>query len=252
MMREEITLLTIIEDDSRASMYELLMREAGVEVVHAEGALHALTQLERLSIDAVVCEALMEDMTGEEFEAVLAEDDRTRAVPVFILPDAAALSADSRDLAKPVPCGPLLLMRVLGHLEADAATFPEVVNPAAKAQLQGDLSVFQLPELLNWVSEMRLHGHWVVKVQDAQEHTRSAHLYMKDGNLAYAEFAGLLGRKAMFALMRAITMHSRASFRFLRMERALPLAPSDLKQSTARLLIELAVDLDHMQAGHLH
>lgn len=246
-----ITLLTIIEDDSRASMYELLMREAGVEVVHAEGALHALTQLERLSIDAVVCEALMEDMTGEEFQAVLAEDDRTREVPVFILPDSVALSGDS-DFEKPAPCGPVLLTRVLGHLKADAGTFPEAMNPAARAQLQGDLSVFQLPELLNWVSEMRLHGHWVVKVQDAKGNRRSAHLYMKDGNLAYAEFAGFLGRKAMFALMRAITAHSQASFRFLRMERALPLVPSDLKQSTARLLIELAVDLDHMQAGHAH
>lgn len=243
------TLLTILDDDVRASMYESLMREAGVDVVHADGALHALTQLERVPVDAIICDAHMEDMSGEDFKAVAAEESHTAGVPVFILPDSEAL-AGQLDLSTPAPSGPQLLMRVLGHLQTDAARFPEPMNPAAKAQLQGDLNTFSLPELLDWVAEMRLHGHWLINVQDDSENVRSAHLYMKDGNLIYAEYAGLMGKAAMFALMRAVNQQKLASFRFLRMERPLILVPTDLRQSTSRLLMELAVDLDHLQVGH--
>lgn len=243
------TLLTILDDDSRASMYETLMREAGVEVIHAEGALHALTQLERVPVDAIICDPHMEDMTGEDFKAVVAEEAHTASVPVFILPDSGVLSGQ-QGLETSAPSGPQLLTRVLGHLQTDAALFPAPMNPAAKAQLQGDLATFSLPELLNWVSEMRLHGHWLVTVQDSPGNTRSAHLFMKDGTLVYAEYAGLIGKAGLFALMRAIEQQPQATFRFLQLERPLILAPSDLGHSTARLLMELAVDLDHLQVGH--
>lgn len=246
------TLLTIIEDESRASMYELLMRKAGIEVVHADGALHALTQLERLTIDALICEADMEDMTGEELRAVIAEDSKMAHVPIFILPNPNFLAGKS-SLEDTAPAGPQLLKHVLDRLGINEGIMPEIIQSEAEAQLEGDLSIFQLPELLNWVAEMRLQGHWMVCVEDKQGDTRMAHLYMKTGgDVVYAEYAGLVGRAALFALMRAIQIHPKATFRFIKKEQALPLCPSDLTKSTARLLIELAVELDHMQASHPH
>lgn len=48
-------------------MYEHLSSQVGVQVVHAEGALHALTQLERTRVDAITFDAVTPDMTGAEF-----------------------------------------------------------------------------------------------------------------------------------------------------------------------------------------
>lgn len=245
------TLLTILDDDARASMYESLMREAGVQVIHAEGALHALTQLERVPVDAIICDAQMEDMSGEDFKAVVAEEAHTAGVPVFILPDSEALSGQM-DFSVSAPTGPQLLTRALGHLQVDASNFPAPMNPAARAQLQGDLNTFSLPDLLNWVAEMRMNGHWLISVEDTPGNLRGGHLYMRDGNVIYAEYAGLMGKGAMFAMLRAIDHQPKSSFRFLKVDHPLPLAPSDLKQSTSRLLMELAVDLDHLSANHAH
>ncbi len=241
------TILTIIKDPARAQMYEHLAQQAGANIIHADGALHALTQVERAQIDVVICDAQMDDMSGEEFRMVVHEEIQTSLVPVFILPDPAQLHSQS-SLAAPAPCGPEILRQVLQVIGLQPGEFPVPMNTALPAQLQGDLEQFALAELLNWVSEMNFHGHWIVEIHDDSGRTRCAHLLMQGGKLVYADYAGLSGKAAVFATLRAIQQHARTLFRFYKIAEYLPVQSSDMKTSTSRLLIELAVDLDHLSA----
>ena len=243
------TILTIVKDPARAQMYEALARYAGANIIHADDALYALTQVERSSIDIVICEAQMENMSGEEFRMVVQEEIKTSLVPVFILPDPEELSG-KRDLAQDAPSGPELLRKVLQVIGIDPRFFPPYMDQDAPAQLQGDLGQFSLPEFLNWVSEMGFHGHWLVTVGDEAGHKRTAHLLMDTGNIVYAEYAGRTGKGALFCLLRAIYQHPEASFRFYKTEDHPQIRSADMQKTTPRLLMELAVDLDHLSAQH--
>lgn len=243
------TVLTIMADPVRTAMYDALARRAGVQLISAEGALHALTQLERTPVDAIICDAHMDEMSGEEFRAVTEQEEHTSAVPVFILPDSEALSGQ-QGLGVPAYTGPELLSLVLTHLERDEGSFPVPMNPQQAPQLQGDLDAFTLTEFLNWVAEMKFNGHWIITLQDAEQRERSAHLFMQNGNVVYVEFGGLVGKGALFWLLRSIEQFS-AAFRFYKTDLTLPLRSEDLKLSTPRLLMELAVAMDNLTApGH--
>lgn len=238
------TLLTILADPSRAAMYDALAKRTGVHMISAEGALYALTQLERTPVDAIICDARMEDMTGEEFRAVIEQEGQAGNVPVFVLPDSEAL-AGAHDLSAPAYCGPELLSLVFGHLEIDEKRFPAPMSEHHKPQLQGDLDSFGLGEFLNWVAEMKFHGHWLIGLKDQGGAERCAHLFMQSGNIVYVEYAGLVGKGALFALLRNQERFPQATFRFYKTDETLALRAADLKQPTSRLLMELAVALDN-------
>lgn len=243
------TVLTIMSDPARVQMYDHLARYAGANTLHADGALHALTQLERSPTDVVICEAQMDDMSGEEFRMVVQEEAKTSLVPVFILPDPEQLSGQL-DLGVPALCGPEVLRQALQVIGLSPERFAPPMNTEHKPQLQGDLDQFALPDFLNWVSEMQFHGHWLVTVADAANHERTAHLLMERGNVSYAEFAGHTGKAAMFSLLRTIHQQPRTAFQFFKTEEHLNLVSEDLRKSTARLLMELAVDMDHLSVQH--
>lgn len=241
------TLLTIISDPVRTAMYDTLAKQAGVHLIAAEGALHALTQLERTPVDAIICDAHMDEMSGEEFRLLVEQEEHTQGVPVFLLADHEALSGQST-LSLPAYCGPELLSLVLGHLEIEERRYPVPMSESLKPQLQGDLDAFTLSEFLNWVAEMRFNGHWLINLRDGEGHERSAHLFMQGGNIVYVEYAGLVGKGALFALLRILERFPNASFRFYKTDLTLPLRSVDLKLPTQRLLMELAVALDNISA----
>lgn len=250
-----LSLLTIVDDSPRAFMYENLAQEVGVNIFHSEGALHALTQLERIPVGAVICDHQMADMTGAEFNSVVAEETDGK-VPVFVLPNPDDFTP-SGILKSNDKYGPELLKDVLTALGIPKHQFPVPMNETAKAQLTGDLDQFALPDLLNWVAEMRFNGHWLIDVhqnvhEDHQSQSQGCHMVMEDGRVRYAEFAGQTGKVAMFALLRAIEEYPKTTFEFFKIKDSVQVSAGDLNQTTQRLLMELAVDMDHEQQSHLH
>lgn len=242
------TLLTILADPVRTAMYDSLAKRAGVHMISAEGALHALTQLERTPVDAIICDAQMDEMNGEDFRLLAEQEERTRHVPVFILADNDALSGQ-RSLSTPAYCGPELLKLVFQHLEIDEQRYPVPLNTRQGPQLQGDLDAFTLSEFLNWVAEMRFNGHWLISLRDGEGGERCAHMFMQGGNLVYVEYAGLVGKGALFSLLRSLERFPHATFRFYKTDTTLSLRSSDLKLPTQRLLMELAVAMDNYSHG---
>ncbi|SEJ34490.1 protein of unknown function [Deinococcus reticulitermitis] len=245
-------LLTILSDPARAAVYEALARGAGVEVLHAEGALHALTRLERTPVAAIMCDAEMEDMSGEEFREVVAAEQHSRDVPVYVVPTRHEVGGPGEGHSGLHP-----LTSVLRGLGVRDEALPAPLQPGASAHLQGDLSQFNLPEFLNWVAEMRFSGHWLVTVAGDPAGTPGllGHLVMRAGQLIYAECCGAgsnghTGKAALFALLRRAERRQDATFRFYRTDLATDIRSPDLDQPTPRLLMELAVELDHYAAAH--
>ena len=244
-----LPILTILNDPGRAAMYRHLAAEAGVPTIEAEGALHALTQLERTPVAAIICDAEMEDMSGEDFREVVRAEGRSGGVPVYVLPPVPGTGAPAQGAA--LPTGPQLLSEVLTELGLPPGRLPVPLR-AGTAHLQGDLSQFSLPEFLNWVAEMRFSGHWLVTVSSRRGagHPLTGHLVMREGDLVYAECGGHTGKAAVFALLSAIEEYHDAIFHFYRTDPPGDVRSADLRTTTPRLLIELAVELDHQAAGH--
>ena len=246
-----LPILTILNAPDRAAMYRHLAGQAGVPIIEAEGALHALTQLERIPVAAIICDAQMEDMSGEDFREVIFAEESTHDVPVYVLPPAPEAGTRNRTV-EALPTGPQVLAEVLTELGLPPARLPVPLRAGAPAHLHGDLSQFSLPEFLNWVAEMRFSGHWLVTVSSRQGAAQplAGHLVMRGGDLVYAECGGHSGKAAVFTLLQAIEEYRDAIFHFYLAEAPDDVRSPDLHAATPRLLIELAVDLDHHAAGH--
>lgn len=227
-------LLTILRDPARAALYAALARQAGLDVLEADGGLPALTQLERIPVAAVVCDAELSDMSGAEFAEVLAETFPDRAPPLHLLREGGDMQTT-----------PEMFRQILRSIDLSPHQLGAPLCEEAPSQLQGQLVDFPLGDLLAWVGEMRLHGHWTVDL-GTELFSPGAYLLMDSGDVVYAEYAGLSGKAAVASLMRAVEKIEHAGFRFC--AAAAPLAVprmTDLQLSTSRLLLEVAVDLDH-------
>lgn len=89
-------LLIMPEGGRRAGLAEFA-RLAGAVVHEADGALPALTHLERLRPDAIVCDARLEDMDGAELHGVVRSDPAFEDTVFALL--GGELPASARDLA---------------------------------------------------------------------------------------------------------------------------------------------------------
>lgn len=241
-----LSVLTVLNDASRAAMYSHLAELAGVTVIQADGALHALTQLERTPVDAIICDAQMTDMSGAEFRSILEDDAHTGGLPIYLIGDdehgAPGRATNS--------AGPQVLAEALEALGVDDSAYPLPLRTTARPQLSGQLEPFSLSEFLNWAAELSCSGHWLITVSAAGQLPCGGHLTMHEGRLTYAEFAGRAGRGAVLELLRR-SEQGGGQFRFYHCPTLPPGRQPDLAAPTNRLLMELAVDLDETSA-HPH
>lgn len=245
----ERSVLTVLNSPERAAMYGHLAAQMNIQTIHAEGALHALTQLERTPVDAIICDAQMPDMTGAEFCSVVAGDGASSRLPVYLIPSPPDETGDHRFLT--LPAGPEVLARAFRQLGLDMAHSPVPMNTRVTPELGGHLGTFGLPEFLGWVGELEFSGHWLVTTRPDGGSQRSAHLAMNRGRIVYAEFGGLSGKQAILSLLRFIERYGATEFSFYRAPEMQLHGTGEFTQSTARLLIELAVELDESGA-HTH
>jgi CheY-like chemotaxis protein len=101
------TILLIMSDPARERTMSAYLQLVGADVQSASSALQALTQLERLLPDAIVCDAQLEDMSGLELLEIV-RSERCYDDVVFLLLGAPEDDEFGlRDLALPHhPTGP--------------------------------------------------------------------------------------------------------------------------------------------------
>lgn len=234
-------IVVLMPDSARARLICRLIELAGAQAHLVDGALMALTELERSTVDAVICSEDAGDMSGEDFRNILRYEPATRLTPVYLLTPRAGrqhAEAPNYDVAPETSTLELVrqVMRQLGDVPA------RLPCPTTTGDLHGEMAELGLTELIAWVSEMELSGHWLVEAQD-----RQGYLMMHGGNVTYAEFGGYGGRAALLELLDHAGQDPHSRFRFCRAELPGP-PPRNIEERTERLLMEVTVDLDHRYA----
>lgn len=79
------TILLVDEDEIFRTVYARALEVAGYEIVHADGATTALTQLDELDIDAVVSEVLLPGKNGLKLLKDIRMRTQSNAKPIILL-----------------------------------------------------------------------------------------------------------------------------------------------------------------------
>lgn len=79
------TILLVDEDEIFRAVYARALEAAGYEIVHADGATAALTQLDELDIDAVVSEVLLPGKNGLKLLKDIRVRTQSNAKPIILL-----------------------------------------------------------------------------------------------------------------------------------------------------------------------
>ncbi|WP_261665387.1 DUF4388 domain-containing protein [Deinococcus sp. Marseille-Q6407] len=245
-------IFVLVPNPARAQLIRRLVEAAGAHAHLSDGALPALTELERTPADAVICAEDAGDMSGEDFRNILRFEPATRDTPVYLLTaQAGEQHTEPPNYDLPPETGTVALVRqVLSDLGVDPS--PALPCDDSPGDLHGGVGDpgaggLGLPELLSWVAAMELDGHWLIDTGAGQE----GYLLMQGGDVAYAEFGEYSGRQALLELLDLAEQDSGSHFRFCRAELPPDLAEPDarnIEERTERLLMEVAVDLDHRHA----
>lgn len=78
-------ILLVDEDEIFRTVYARALEAAGYEIVHADGATAALTQLDELDIDAVVSEVLLPGKNGLKLLKDIRVRTQSNAKPIILL-----------------------------------------------------------------------------------------------------------------------------------------------------------------------
>lgn len=237
-MSDELVLLAL-SDPSREAAYSMVLEGAGVAVEQAEGGLHALTQVERLPVAAVMCDAELNDMSGTDLWATLRADPNTTRVPFFLIGEEQPgdFGPPHDHLLVPGLSGPCMLRRMLQQLGAPAPTVPPLAEKHG-IHLKGEFNVLSLFEMLGWLGEIGQSGHLMVNAAAG-----NAHFMYQSGQLSYGECNLQVGNEAVLQAM----MHTRSedSFAFYAQDLGSRPLPQNISEPTQSLLVSLAVELDH-------
>ncbi|MDO4263478.1 MAG: DUF4388 domain-containing protein [Deinococcus sp.] len=236
-------ILVLISDPARAALISSLIGAAGAHAHLSDGALPALTELERSEVDAVICSEDAGDMTGEDFRNILRYEPATRLTPVYLLTSQAGqqhAEPPNYDVEPGISTLDLVQM-VLDQI--GVAPGPGLPCDTSPGDLRGQMHEVGLAELISWVAEMELSGHWLIETQG-----RQGYLLMQRGDVTYAEFGGHGGHAALLELLDRVGNDPESRFRFCSSELPGGPAPRNIEERTERLLMEVTVDLDHRHA----
>lgn len=237
-----MNLLIAIANPERARLQALLAEQAGVQAVVAGGGLYALTQLERGRPDAIICDDDLGDLRGEELFDIVRSDPATAWVPFYLLADEAPQNFIG-------PLNRLLSPRftsqqVLEAVLRQAAPGRQPLDGTRDVQLRGTLEIISLFDLVVSLNQMRKGGQLLVGIGYDQ-----AQFMLREGEVVMTEFRGVSGEQAFSDAFVATETAPTAGFSFHALSpQTLTQLPGSISKPTSRLLMEVAVHLDHMRA----
>lgn len=233
-------IFVLVPNLARAQLIRQLLELGGVHAHLSDGALPALTELERSAVDAVICAEDTGDMPGEDFRNILRYDPNTRLTPVFLLTD----TPEERPVVPPnfnIPkgVGTLELVKLVLN-EVGVSPLPSFLSQEEEGDLRGGVADVGLSELLTWVAEQEMDGHWQIDTGG-----KAGYLLMRRGDITYAEFGEYLGRDAVLEILDQLVLNPESKFRFSQASLPTGPQPRNIEERTERLLMEVTVDLDH-------
>jgi len=243
-------LLLVIPDDLRRTVLAALAAAEGIDVITASGSLQALTQLERNHPDLILCDGQPGDLSAQEFYEIVRSELTTSCTPLLLITDQPLSWLDPLcDLSASHTRTSLELLQLLGasfNHDPFGLTAPTPVPD--EAQMSGTLERMSLFDLLVSLNQARQTGRLVLKIG-----TYQALLYLLDGEIQHAEYQGQFGSEALTRTLSATEPAPTSTFSLTVVPDSLfQQLPTTLPLPTSRLLLELAVQLDHLRMESTH
>ncbi len=241
-----------------ASLHERFEKRFGaeLEIQNAEGALYALTMLERDTPDLIISSKDLGDMSGLDFHEIVRDDSSAKDVAFILLdPDAQQLASSSSDKFLEERAHPADILKAAfellianGHIREDRQMPRNQLRSTLQrndAKVSGTLEVFTLFDLVVSLTQKENSGKLYVLLGD----TESA-MFFEKGRFVHAEFEGMIGEQAVIRIFAEADKYKDAEFYFEPSE--LPKNSTTIHATVQELLLKVAVELDHEREAALH
>ncbi len=228
--------LLVLADPVRRATVSVLLQAAGLPVLAAEGGLHALTQIERVRPAAILTDDAPGDLSAEELHEIVRSEPDTASLPFLLLSERTPgwLNTPQDRALEPWRSSSELA-------DALASALPGAPGAPRPVQLHGTLESVGLFELAGTISAMRKTG--CLGVRHAE---RESLIMLRGGDITHGEYSGVHGEDALLRTFSAVHNAPQAHFHFERLPTELgERVPQTIHTPTERLLLELAVHLDH-------
>lgn len=243
-------LLLVLPDGVRRQSVAVLAHSEGLEVTSASSSLQALTQLERNTPDVIICDGRPGDLSAVEFHEIVRSEPGTEKTPLLLVADTppswldrrldvyVPRSSTSRELVS-------IMMETTLRLNQDPFRLQPLQAAPDSAQMRGTLEIMNLFDLLISFNQMRKTGRIIVNVGNTE-----ALIYLQAGEVRHAEYGGANGEAALKQAFAETDLSPTSSFGFAgASEELVASLPLSIPSATSRLLLEIAVHLDHIRSS---
>ena len=201
------TVLLIMSDSERARRIAGYLNLAGADVQVAGSALEALTQLERLLPEVIVCDAQLEDMSGLDLLEILRSEHQYDNVVFLLLGGEEMATFGLRDAAIPGEPAPIDILRELRLILSVGAL---------QNRVDGSLATLDLEEVLQALGQSRSSGRLRITVLSSD-----VDLWLDAGKVQHARYGLEIGDSALKAIVEGTRIILNADYAF---------EPSDLRE----------------------
>ena len=192
-----------------------------------------------------MCAEQLDDGAGAQLHAFVRARPEFARVAFALLSEGgrAPFPLSARDLALDAALPTEELWRRLAPL---AGTREEGAPDAGRgAQMRGEIAALGLFELLGSLQQTRKTGQLTLHLGELD-----ADLFLQHGEVAHVEYLGLYGEAAFLRAVDAANQAEQAEFTFETLSPGeVSALPRTVERTTERLLLEIAVRLDHARAG---
>jgi CheY-like chemotaxis protein len=239
-----MNVLLAISNPAYAAQLSGACQHAGYATQVIAGGLFALTLLERMKPDVVISDSELEDMSGQDFYEIVRSDTSLDTVR-FILLDTGAL-VEKGDATLPAQSPIPTVMQTVAHLLSQQFPKREGVleSPSTRAHqhMSGTLEIITLYDLIvSLTQNNRSSKLWLTFPDEAL-------IVTYEGQVIHAMFRQKIGMSALLEIFRQNEQTNSAGFVVETLESAdIPKVPRTIHKPVSQLLLEIAVELDHLR-----
>ena len=256
-----VKVLTVMSDAAFATtLQERFSQRFGDELSlqHAQGALYALTMLERDTPHLIISGKDLGDMSGLDFYEIVRDDTSAKDVAFILLdPDAKQLASSHLNKFLEERAHPADILRAAfellianGHIREDRQVPRHRLRSTLHrndAKVSGTLEVFTLFDLVVSLTQKENSGRLYVLLGDTE-----TVMFFEKGRFVHAEYEAIIGEDAVVRIFAEADKYKDAEFFFEPSNVPLPQGSSTIHTTVQELLLKVAVELDHERESALH
>jgi DNA-binding response OmpR family regulator len=192
-------ILVVDDSDTIRTLLKGELTKRNYVVVSAENGSEGLKKAVETLPDLIISDINMPEVDGWEFCWLVRKNEKTRHIPVIFLTDRDEVSDRVRGLeigAEDYITKPFQIQELVNRMETVMLRRKSAASgPGAETTLMGQLTQFNLPDLLQNINMLSKSGALEIR----RNHV--ARIYVQSGEVVNAEIGPLKGKKAFYRML---------------------------------------------------